>query len=190
MLLWKPLHTVRWKWGLLFKNSSVNHTLFAGPGIKSPEERTIEYLEEVAITFARELANKKISRKKDKGLIKSEWASPGVVAMGKALEYYSAWSLLSTLQGGGPTLVFHLRLPCVALQRWWTTPCLFLLCGNKSTKPQRGRCGSKLRDSILPPWTSWRYAFFLGGLWIPCPYLTWEMAVLMVFNQDIAGLVT
>ncbi|XP_066482854.1 trifunctional enzyme subunit alpha, mitochondrial [Tiliqua scincoides] len=41
-----------------------------GPGIKSPEERTVEYLEEVAITFARGLANKTISRKKDKGLIK------------------------------------------------------------------------------------------------------------------------
>ncbi|KAJ6661170.1 hypothetical protein lerEdw1_015306 [Lerista edwardsae] len=40
-----------------------------GPGIKSPEERTVEYLEEVAIAFARDLANKKLSRKKDKGLI-------------------------------------------------------------------------------------------------------------------------
>ncbi|XP_077186901.1 trifunctional enzyme subunit alpha, mitochondrial [Paroedura picta] len=40
-----------------------------GPGIKSPEERTIEYLEEVAITFAKGLANKSVSRKKDKGLI-------------------------------------------------------------------------------------------------------------------------
>uniref|UniRef100_A0A6J0VAI3 enoyl-CoA hydratase n=1 Tax=Pogona vitticeps TaxID=103695 RepID=A0A6J0VAI3_9SAUR len=40
-----------------------------GPGIKSPEERTLEYLEEVAITFARGLATKKISRKKDKGLV-------------------------------------------------------------------------------------------------------------------------
>nr|XP_056709132.1 trifunctional enzyme subunit alpha, mitochondrial isoform X2 [Euleptes europaea] len=40
-----------------------------GPGIKSPEERTIEYLEEVAITFAKGLASKTVSRKKDKGLI-------------------------------------------------------------------------------------------------------------------------
>ncbi|XP_054845016.1 trifunctional enzyme subunit alpha, mitochondrial [Eublepharis macularius] len=40
-----------------------------GPGIKSPEERTLEYLEEVAVTFARGLANKTVSRKKDKGLI-------------------------------------------------------------------------------------------------------------------------
>ncbi|XP_062979754.1 trifunctional enzyme subunit alpha, mitochondrial [Elgaria multicarinata webbii] len=40
-----------------------------GPGIKSPQERTLEYLEEVAVTFARGLANKSISRKKDKGLI-------------------------------------------------------------------------------------------------------------------------
>ncbi|XP_032071853.1 trifunctional enzyme subunit alpha, mitochondrial [Thamnophis elegans] len=40
-----------------------------GPGIKSPEERTMEYLEEVAITFAQGLANKTITRKVDKGLI-------------------------------------------------------------------------------------------------------------------------
>uniref|UniRef100_A0A8D2JBM2 Trifunctional enzyme subunit alpha, mitochondrial n=1 Tax=Varanus komodoensis TaxID=61221 RepID=A0A8D2JBM2_VARKO len=40
-----------------------------GPGIKSPEERTLEYLEEVAITFANGLANKSISRKTDKGLM-------------------------------------------------------------------------------------------------------------------------
>ncbi|XP_072490034.1 trifunctional enzyme subunit alpha, mitochondrial isoform X2 [Notamacropus eugenii] len=40
-----------------------------GPGLKQPEERTVEYLEEVAITFAKELADKKISLKKEKGLI-------------------------------------------------------------------------------------------------------------------------
>ncbi|XP_049758668.1 trifunctional enzyme subunit alpha, mitochondrial [Elephas maximus indicus] len=40
-----------------------------GPGIKPPEERTIEYLEEVAVTFAKELADKKISPKRDKGLV-------------------------------------------------------------------------------------------------------------------------
>nr|XP_060610782.1 trifunctional enzyme subunit alpha, mitochondrial [Anolis sagrei ordinatus] len=39
-----------------------------GPGIKSPEERTLEYLEEVAVFFARGLANKTVSRK-DKGLV-------------------------------------------------------------------------------------------------------------------------
>ncbi|KAM8952310.1 trifunctional enzyme subunit alpha, mitochondrial isoform 1-T1 [Pelodytes ibericus] len=41
-----------------------------GPGLKSPEERTIEYLEEVAVDFARGIANKKISLKKEKGLVK------------------------------------------------------------------------------------------------------------------------
>ncbi|XP_063298010.1 trifunctional enzyme subunit alpha, mitochondrial [Pelobates fuscus] len=41
-----------------------------GPGLKSPEEGTIEYLEEVAVDYARGIANKKISLKKDKGLIK------------------------------------------------------------------------------------------------------------------------
>uniref|UniRef100_A0A803SUZ6 enoyl-CoA hydratase n=1 Tax=Anolis carolinensis TaxID=28377 RepID=A0A803SUZ6_ANOCA len=40
-----------------------------GPGIKSPEERTMEYLEEVAVFFARGLANKTVSHKKDKGLV-------------------------------------------------------------------------------------------------------------------------
>ncbi|XP_068928117.1 trifunctional enzyme subunit alpha, mitochondrial [Petaurus breviceps papuanus] len=40
-----------------------------GPGLKPPEERTVEYLEEVAITFAKGLADKKISMKKDKGLV-------------------------------------------------------------------------------------------------------------------------
>ncbi|XP_077008448.1 trifunctional enzyme subunit alpha, mitochondrial isoform X2 [Tamandua tetradactyla] len=40
-----------------------------GPGVKPPEERTIEYLEEVAVTFAKELADKKISSKRHKGLV-------------------------------------------------------------------------------------------------------------------------
>uniref|UniRef100_A0A2K5QYW7 Trifunctional enzyme subunit alpha, mitochondrial n=1 Tax=Cebus imitator TaxID=2715852 RepID=A0A2K5QYW7_CEBIM len=40
-----------------------------GPGLKPPEEGTIEYLEEVAITFAKGLADK-ISPKRDKGLVR------------------------------------------------------------------------------------------------------------------------
>ncbi|XP_003908416.1 trifunctional enzyme subunit alpha, mitochondrial isoform X1 [Papio anubis] len=40
-----------------------------GPGLKPPEERTMEYLEEVAITFAKGLADKKISPKRNKGLV-------------------------------------------------------------------------------------------------------------------------
>ncbi|XP_004781443.1 trifunctional enzyme subunit alpha, mitochondrial [Mustela nigripes] len=40
-----------------------------GPGLKPAEERTIEYLEEVAVTFAKGLSDKKISIKRDKGLI-------------------------------------------------------------------------------------------------------------------------
>lgn len=40
-----------------------------GPGVKLPEERTVEYLEEVAVTFAKGLADKKISGKKEKGLV-------------------------------------------------------------------------------------------------------------------------
>ncbi|XP_044519687.1 trifunctional enzyme subunit alpha, mitochondrial [Gracilinanus agilis] len=40
-----------------------------GPGLKLPEDRTVEYLEEVAIIFAKGLADKKISGKREKGLI-------------------------------------------------------------------------------------------------------------------------
>lgn len=40
-----------------------------GPGVKSPEERTIEYLEEVAVNFAKGLADQKVSAKQSKGLM-------------------------------------------------------------------------------------------------------------------------
>ncbi|XP_038607369.1 trifunctional enzyme subunit alpha, mitochondrial [Tachyglossus aculeatus] len=40
-----------------------------GPGLKTPEERTIEYLEEVAVTFAKDLADKKVSAKRSKSLV-------------------------------------------------------------------------------------------------------------------------
>ncbi|XP_036406347.1 hydroxyacyl-CoA dehydrogenase trifunctional multienzyme complex subunit alpha a [Megalops cyprinoides] len=40
-----------------------------GPGLKSPEERTIEYLEEVAVSLAKDIANKKIPLTKEKGLM-------------------------------------------------------------------------------------------------------------------------
>ncbi|XP_072187542.1 trifunctional enzyme subunit alpha, mitochondrial [Excalfactoria chinensis] len=40
-----------------------------GPGVKAPDARTIEYLEEVAIGFARGLANKTVSAKRSKGLV-------------------------------------------------------------------------------------------------------------------------
>ncbi|XP_006880768.1 PREDICTED: trifunctional enzyme subunit alpha, mitochondrial [Elephantulus edwardii] len=40
-----------------------------GPGLKPPEERTVEYLEEVAVTFAKGLANKTISPKREMGLV-------------------------------------------------------------------------------------------------------------------------
>lgn len=38
-----------------------------GPGLKSPEERTIEYLEEIAIECAKGIVNKKINLRKEKG---------------------------------------------------------------------------------------------------------------------------
>ncbi|XP_052001291.1 hydroxyacyl-CoA dehydrogenase trifunctional multienzyme complex subunit alpha b [Xyrauchen texanus] len=40
-----------------------------GPGLKSPEERTIDYLEEVAVDIARGIANKKIPLTKEKGMM-------------------------------------------------------------------------------------------------------------------------
>uniref|UniRef100_A0A673HHB7 Trifunctional enzyme subunit alpha, mitochondrial n=1 Tax=Sinocyclocheilus rhinocerous TaxID=307959 RepID=A0A673HHB7_9TELE len=40
-----------------------------GPGLKSPEERTIKYLEEVAVDFAKGLAGKKVTVEKKKGLV-------------------------------------------------------------------------------------------------------------------------
>uniref|UniRef100_A0A8C1JUS6 Hydroxyacyl-CoA dehydrogenase trifunctional multienzyme complex subunit alpha a n=1 Tax=Cyprinus carpio TaxID=7962 RepID=A0A8C1JUS6_CYPCA len=43
-----------------------------GPGLKSPEERTIEYLEEVAVDFAKGLAGKKVTVEKKKGLVQSK----------------------------------------------------------------------------------------------------------------------
>lgn len=52
--------------------------LSPGPGLKTPEARTIEYLEEVAIGFARALANKTVSAKRSRGLMqsKSAWTNP------------------------------------------------------------------------------------------------------------------
>ncbi|KAF5900351.1 trifunctional enzyme subunit alpha, mitochondrial-like, partial [Clarias magur] len=40
-----------------------------GPGLKIPEERTIDYLEEVAVGFAKDLANKKVTAEKKKGFM-------------------------------------------------------------------------------------------------------------------------
>lgn len=44
-----------------------------GPGLKSPEERTIDYLEEVAIQCAKGIVNKKISLTKEKGTMQSKF---------------------------------------------------------------------------------------------------------------------
>uniref|UniRef100_A0A3Q3KAW9 Trifunctional enzyme subunit alpha, mitochondrial n=1 Tax=Monopterus albus TaxID=43700 RepID=A0A3Q3KAW9_MONAL len=43
-----------------------------GPGLKSPEERTIDYLEEIAIECARGIVNKKIPLHKEKGMMQSK----------------------------------------------------------------------------------------------------------------------
>lgn len=46
---------------------------FLGPGLKSPEERTIDYLEEVAIQCAKGIVDKKISLTKEKGTMQSKF---------------------------------------------------------------------------------------------------------------------
>uniref|UniRef100_A0A8C6PDV7 enoyl-CoA hydratase n=1 Tax=Nothobranchius furzeri TaxID=105023 RepID=A0A8C6PDV7_NOTFU len=46
-----------------------------GPGLKSPEERTIEYLEEVAVDCARGIVNNKIPLHKEKGLMQSGFST-------------------------------------------------------------------------------------------------------------------
>lgn len=43
-----------------------------GPGLKSSEERTIDYLEEVATECARGIVNKKIPIRKEKGTVQSK----------------------------------------------------------------------------------------------------------------------
>lgn len=43
-----------------------------GPGLKSPEEGTIDYLEEVAVGVAKGLANKEVTVEKKKGLMQSK----------------------------------------------------------------------------------------------------------------------
>lgn len=45
---------------------------YLGPGLKSPEERTIDYLEEVAIECARGIVSKKIPLRKEKGRMQSK----------------------------------------------------------------------------------------------------------------------
>ncbi|XP_051880624.1 hydroxyacyl-CoA dehydrogenase trifunctional multienzyme complex subunit alpha a [Pristis pectinata] len=72
MLTGKNIHADKAK-----KMGLVDHLVSPlGPGLKSPEERTVEYLEEVAINCARGIANKQISLKKDKKLIDNvqSWA--------------------------------------------------------------------------------------------------------------------
>lgn len=42
-----------------------------GPGVKPAEERTMEYLEEVAVGLAKGIANKKVPLTKEKSLMQS-----------------------------------------------------------------------------------------------------------------------
>ncbi|KAF6103600.1 hydroxyacyl-CoA dehydrogenase trifunctional multienzyme complex subunit alpha [Phyllostomus discolor] len=57
-----------------------------GPGIKPPEERTVEYLEEVAVTFAKGLADKKISLKRNKGLMETFYL-PGLTSFAMSIPF-------------------------------------------------------------------------------------------------------
>ncbi|RXN00369.1 Trifunctional enzyme subunit alpha, mitochondrial [Acipenser ruthenus] len=49
-----------------YRVATKNKKTVLGPGLKGPEERTMEYLEEVAVECAKGIANKKISLKKEK----------------------------------------------------------------------------------------------------------------------------
>lgn len=53
--------------------------------MKTPEARTIEYLEEVAIGFARGLANRTVSAKRSKGLVQSKSEGPTAKSQGTAV---------------------------------------------------------------------------------------------------------
>lgn len=53
-------------------SSFYSHFGVLGPGLKSPEERTMEYLEEVAIEYARGIANNKITLTKPKSMMQSK----------------------------------------------------------------------------------------------------------------------
>lgn len=53
--------------------------------MKTPEARTIEYLEEVAIGFARGLANRTVSAKRSKGLVQSKSEGTTAKSQGTAV---------------------------------------------------------------------------------------------------------
>ncbi|XP_066530635.1 hydroxyacyl-CoA dehydrogenase trifunctional multienzyme complex subunit alpha b [Hoplias malabaricus] len=65
MLTGKNIHADKAK-----KMGLVHQLVFTlGPGLKSPEERTIDYLEEVAVDYARGIVSKKIPLSKEKGMM-------------------------------------------------------------------------------------------------------------------------
>lgn len=62
----------RWNAGCILLRTQFDLCIYnTGPGLKSPEERTINYLEEVAIECARGIVNKKIPLRKEKGTMQS-----------------------------------------------------------------------------------------------------------------------
>lgn len=48
-----------------------------GPGLKAPEENTLEYLEEVAVDIAKQMASGKLKPNRKRPLVESECCSFG-----------------------------------------------------------------------------------------------------------------
>uniref|UniRef100_A0A3B4AJC8 Trifunctional enzyme subunit alpha, mitochondrial n=1 Tax=Periophthalmus magnuspinnatus TaxID=409849 RepID=A0A3B4AJC8_9GOBI len=53
-----------------------------GPGVKPAEERTIEYLEEVAVDLAKGIVNKKVPLTKEKSLVQSKKKTSSIMGLG------------------------------------------------------------------------------------------------------------
>uniref|UniRef100_A0A9J8CV38 Trifunctional enzyme subunit alpha, mitochondrial n=1 Tax=Cyprinus carpio carpio TaxID=630221 RepID=A0A9J8CV38_CYPCA len=72
-----------------------------GPGLKSPEERTIEYLEEVAVDFAKGLAGRKVTVEKKKGLVQSKTNTLAFICIQTGIEKGNAAGYLTESQNFG-----------------------------------------------------------------------------------------
>lgn len=84
--------------------------LFPGPGVKTPEARTIEYLEEVAIDFARGLANRTVSAKRSKGLMQSKSGGIAGKSQGTVVTIIQLCSSILLLNSVFKPKLFHVAV--------------------------------------------------------------------------------
>ncbi len=70
-MIYLTVHQLFFRLKLILAFSAVSACVI-GPGLKGPEERTIDYLEEVAIEYAKGIVNKKIPLRKEKGKMQSK----------------------------------------------------------------------------------------------------------------------